>query len=105
MLLLGGDLHHGAQGLSGLNVGEAPPRGDLTQAVHVSGCDQQVADESRHSHAEPQQYLRFFGSCPHINLPGKHVTGFFDFVTWNVMFDIGLVYPRLDVDDLLPVVV
>lgn len=49
MFLLGGDLHHGVQGLSGLNVGEAPPWGDLPQAVHVSGCDQQVADKSRQS--------------------------------------------------------
>lgn len=49
MLLLGGDLHHGVQGLSGLNVGEAPPWGDLTQTVHVSGCDQQVAGKSRES--------------------------------------------------------
>lgn len=51
MFLLGGDLHHGVQGLSGLNVGEAPPRGNLTQAVHVSGCDQQVADKSKQSNA------------------------------------------------------
>lgn len=47
MLLLGGDLHHRVQGLSGLNVGKAPPRGDLTQTVHVSGCNQQVAGKSR----------------------------------------------------------
>lgn len=47
----------------------------------------------------------FFLSYPTINLPGKHVTGFFDFVTRNMMFDIWFVYPCLDVDDLLPVVV
>jgi len=43
VLLLGRDLHHGVQRLSGLDVGEAFPGGDLPQAVHVSGGDQQVA--------------------------------------------------------------
>ena len=42
MLLLGGDLHHRAQSLPGLDVGEAFARGDFPQAVHVRGGDEQV---------------------------------------------------------------
>lgn len=43
VLFFGCDLHHRVQSLSGLDVGESFPRGDLPQAVHVSCCDQQVA--------------------------------------------------------------
>lgn len=43
VLLLGRDLDHRVQRLPGLDVGEAPPGGDLPQAVHVGGGDQQVA--------------------------------------------------------------
>ena len=43
MLLLGRDLHHGAEGLPGLDVGEAFTGRDLPQAEHVGGCHQQVA--------------------------------------------------------------
>lgn len=37
--------------------------------------------------------------------PGKHVTGFFNFITGNVVFNVGLVDPRLNVHNLLSVVV
>lgn len=47
VLLLGCDLHHRVQCLSRLDVGEAPPGGDLPQTVHVSRCDQQVAGKTR----------------------------------------------------------
>lgn len=53
MLLLGRDLDHRVECLPGLDVGEAPPGGDLPQAVHMCGGDQQVAggEEARGSAA------------------------------------------------------
>ena len=47
MLLLGGDLHHRVERLSGLDVGEAFARRDLPQAEHVGGRHQQVAGRER----------------------------------------------------------
>lgn len=54
VLLLGRDLDHRVQRLSGLDVGEAPPGGDLPQAVHVGGGDQQVAGEETPGERSPQ---------------------------------------------------
>lgn len=53
------------------------------------------------------------GHCTHLksflnkadSLPGEHVTCFFHLVTWNMMFYIRFVYPGLNVDDLLPVII
>lgn len=53
MLLLGCDLDHRVQCLSGLDVGEAPPGGDLPQAVHVGAGDQQVAGEETPGERSP----------------------------------------------------
>lgn len=53
------------------------------------------------------------GHCTHLkrflnktdSLPGEHVTRFFHLVTWNMMFYIRFVYPGLNVDNLLPVII
>lgn len=58
VLLLGRDLDHRIQRLSGLDVGEAPPGGDLPQAVHVGGGDQQVAGEETPGERRPSVALQ-----------------------------------------------
>lgn len=115
VLLLGRDLDHRVQRLSGLDVGEAPPGGDLPQAVHVGGGDQQVAGEETPGERSPLSLYKSPRSRPDLwlrrnhrntlNSPGEHVTRLLHLVTRNVMLHVGFVDPSLDVDDLLPVVV
>lgn len=111
MLLLGRDLDHGVERLPGLDVGEAPPGCDFPQAVHVGGGDQQVAggEEARGDWWQleiPQQRPGNHQTKPVLsNSPGEHVTRLLHLVARNVMLHVWFVDPRLDVDDLFPVIV
>lgn len=103
MLLLGRDLDHRVERLPGLDVGEAPPGGDLPQTIHVGGGDQQVAggEEAGGSTAARTLWAR----PNQRDSPGEHVTRLLHLVARDVMLHVRLVDPSLDVDDLLPVIV